>query len=566
MAIIGIDLGTTNSLIAYYKDGEPILIPNVFGEYLTPSVVSMDETGELFVGRIAQERLLSHPAQTASVFKRSMGSKKEYRLGEKSFSSEELSAVVIRKLKEDAEAFLKETVDEAVISVPAYFNDAQRRATKTAGELAGLKVERIVNEPTAAAVAYGLQDQQDYTKYLVFDLGGGTFDVSILEKYNTIMEVRAVAGDNFLGGENFTDVLVDWFLEHHQLDMDSLSPVAQSILRKHADLAKCEFGSARPVTMSCTLDGETYSMALSPGEYQKRAEPLFTRLRLPIKRALSDSSTRLQDVESILLVGGASKLPLVKAFVGKLFGRFPSAHIDPDKVVALGTAVHAAMKARNASIREVVLTDVCPYTLGTNIAVHKPSGFYEPGHFFPIIERNAVIPISRSERLYTVYENQKKITVEILQGESRRVSDNILLGEVNVVVPPNRAGEEAVDIRYTYDINGILEVEVTVVSTGLTKTLVLEKNPGLMTEEEIAEKLEALKELKIHPRDKEENRLLLAKAERLYQEHVGEHRQLLAREILLFESLLDGQDEREIRDYALTFSQLLKDIEGSMST
>jgi len=561
MAMIGIDLGTTNSLVTYFGADGPVVIPNVFGEHLTPSVVSVDENGDVFVGRIAKERLLTHPEQTTSVFKRSMGSKKAYRLGAKTFSPEELSAVVISKLKEDAEAFLGEAVEEAVISVPAYFNDTQRRATKTAGELAGLKTERIVNEPTAAAVAYGLHDRKDYTKYLVFDLGGGTFDVSILEKYHNIMEVRAVAGDNFLGGEDFTEVLIDWFLRHHRLDPDALSPIAHGILYKNAEAAKRAFSDARDVTLSCTLDGESYSLSMPLKEYERRCEMLFARLRSPIKRALSDASIQLRDIESILLVGGATKLPLVRSFVAKLFGQLPAAHIDPDEVVAIGTAVHAAMKQRNASIKEVVLTDVCPYTLGTNVSVYKPSGFYEPGHFYPIIERNSVIPISRSERVYTVHENQKTVTVEVLQGESRRVSDNVLLGELNIAVPQNRAGSEAVDIRYTYDINGILEVEVTVVSTGLTKTLVLEKNPGVMTEAEVAEKLETLKELKVHPRDKDENRLLLAKAERLYEEHVGEDRQLLSREIIQFESLLEKQDERAIRDYAISLAQLLKEIE-----
>jgi len=562
MAIIGIDLGTTNSLAACFREDGPVVIPNVFGEFLTPSVVSVDENGEVFVGRIAKERLLTHPDLTASVFKRSIGSKKQYRLGLKTFTPEELSAVVIRKLKEDAEEFLGEEVDEAVISVPAYFNDAQRRATKTAGELAGLKTERIVNEPTAAAVAYGLHDKKDYTKYLVFDLGGGTFDISILEKYGNVMEVRAVAGDNYLGGEDFTDVLVNWFIQHYELEWSELTPSARGILRKSAEAAKCALGGPKGAGISCALDGHRYNMPVTPEEYEKQCEFLFARLRNPIKRALSDASIQIKDIESILLVGGATKMPLIKNFVTKLFGSFPQAHIDPDQVVAVGTAVHSALKRRDKSIKEIVLTDVCPYTLGTNVVVYRPNGFYESGHFYPIIERNSVIPVSRSERLYTVHDNQKVINVEILQGESRRTEGNVLLGELNVTVPQGRAGQEAVDIRYTYDINGILEVEVTVVSTGLTKTLVLEKNPGAMSETEIAEKLQALSELKVHPRNKDENRLLLARAERLYEENVGDHRQFLSQEILIFESVLDKQDEREIRDHAEKLSQYLKDIEG----
>jgi len=561
MAIIGIDLGTTNSLVAYFRDDGPVVIPNVFGEYLTPSVISVDENGEIFVGRIAKERLLTHPTKTAAVFKRSIGSKKQYQLGTKTFTPEELSAMVIRKLKEDAEEFLGEEVVEAVISVPAYFNDAQRRATKLAGDLAGLKTERIVNEPTAAAVAYGLHDKKDYTKYLVFDLGGGTFDISILEKYNNVMEVRAVAGDNYLGGEDFTDILVNWFLEYNEIDQDTLSPTEQGILRKSAETAKCSLTDAKSVNITCTIKGETYEMEFMLDDYEMRCELLFARLRNPIKRALSDASIQLKDIESILLVGGATKLPLIKNFVTRLFGRFPQAHIDPEQVVAVGVAVHAAMKQRNESIKEVVLTDVCPYTLGTNVVVYKPNGFFESGHFHPIIERNSVIPISRSERLFTVHENQKAITVEILQGESRRTEGNVLLGEINVIVPKNRAGQEAVDIRYTYDINGILEVEVTVVSTGLTKSLVLEKTPGILTEAEIAERLQSLSQLKIHPRDKDENRLLLAKAERLYEENIGEYRSFLSQEIMLFETLLDKQEEREIRDHAEKLSLLLKELE-----
>jgi len=562
MAIIGIDLGTTNSLVAYFKEEGTVVIPNVFGEYLTPSVVSVDENGEVFVGRIAKERLLTHPTMTAAVFKRSVGSKKQYNLGSKTFTPEELSAMIIRKLKEDAEEFLGEEIVEAVISVPAYFNDAQRRSTKMAGELAGLKTERIVNEPTAAAVAYGLHDKKDYTKYLIFDLGGGTFDISILEKYNNIMEVRAVAGDNYLGGEDFTDVLVNWFLEKNDIEYETLSLTEQSILRKNAETVKCSLIDSRSANLSCTIDDELYSMLVTVDDYERHCELLFARLRNPIKRALSDASIQLKDIESILLVGGATKLPLIKNFVTKLFGRFPQAHIDPEQVVAVGVAACAAMKERNKLIKEVVLTDVCPYTLGTNVVVYKANGFMEAGHFHPIIERNSVIPVSRSERLYTVHDNQKAITVEILQGESRRTEGNILLGEINIDVPKGRAGQEAVDIRYTYDINGILEVVVTVVSTGLTKTLVLEKSPGLLTEAEIADRLKELEALKIHPRDKDENRLLLAKAERLYEENIGDYRSFLAQEIMAFEELLDKQDEREIRDYAERFSMLLKELEG----
>ena len=560
MAIIGIDLGTTNSLAAYFPDDHPIIIPNVYNENLTPSVVSMDENGNLFVGKIAKERLISHPKHTVAVFKRNMGSKKEFALGDKSFLPEELSSFVIKKLKEDAELFLGEAVDEAVVSVPAYFNDAQRRATKNAGELAGIKVERIVNEPTAAALAYGLHEKKDYTKYLVFDLGGGTFDVSILEKYNNIMEVRAVAGDNYLGGEDFTDVLTNMFTRINNPGV--LSRIDSAILHNNAEIAKRAFSNAQIVSLNCLLGDKRYEATISIDDYEIECDALLSRMRAPIKRAVSDASISLTDIDAILLVGGATKLPIVKNFVAKLFGRVPAGNINPDEAVALGAAIHSAMKSRHKTISEVVLTDVCPYTLGTSISVYKPNGFYESGHYFPIIERNSVIPVSRVERLYTVYDNQTRILVQILQGESRKADDNVPLGEIEISIPSAAAGKEAVDVRYTYNINGILEAEVTVVSTQMQKTLIIEKNPGVLTKEEIEQKLNALADIKIHQRDKDEYRFLKARGERMYEESIGATRQLLEKELRAFDDMLDTQDDRKIRDSSISLKEKLDQIES----
>ena len=560
MALIGIDLGTTNSLVACFQDSGPIIIPNVYNENLTPSAISIDDDGSIFVGKIAKERMLSHPSRTAAVFKRYMGSKKEFRLGGKTFLPEELSSLVIKKLKEDAELFLGKTVEEAIVSVPAYFNDTQRRATKIAGELAGLKVDRIVNEPTAAAIAYGLHEKKDYTKYLIFDLGGGTFDVSILEKYNNIMEVRAVAGDNYLGGEDFTDALINLFIKKN--DLDELTQTEYAIIHNCAEIAKRAFSDSHIVVMNCVLRNQQYETAIGLDEYGRKCESLFVRLRDPIKRAVSDASINLKDIDSILLVGGASRLQIIRSFVLKLFGRVPVAGINPDEVVALGTAVQSAMKARHEAISEVVLTDVCPYSLGTSVSVYRQSGFYESGHYFPIIERNSVIPISRIERLYTLQDNQTSILVRILQGESRKADDNIPLGEIEISIPRAPAGKEAVDVRYTYNINGILEVEVTVVSTQIKKTLVIEKNPGVLTEDEVKKKLTELSEIKIHPRDKEEYRYLKARGERMYEESIGHTRQVLEKELQAFDDVLDSQEDRKIRDFCVTFRERLDELEA----
>lgn len=564
MAIVGIDLGTTNSLISCYTDNGVVVIDNSFGEKLTPSVVSVDENGQIFVGKIAKERQITHPNDSVSLFKRNMGSKKEYKLGDKNYLPEELSSFIIRSLKEDAEKFLGEEVEEAVISVPAYFNDTQRRATKRAGELAGLKVERLINEPTAAAIAYGLHEKNSNTKFLVFDLGGGTFDVSVLEIYRNIMEVRAVGGDNYLGGEDFTKVLIEIFARENNIELPDERSKEYNIIRKQAEIAKRAFSTERVVQMKAIVEEKEYSLEISINDYEKQCELLLSRLRKPIERALSDAAIKLSEIDTIVLVGGGTKLPIIRTFVSKLFGRLPATNIDPDEVVAMGAGIQAAMKKRDKTLKEIVLTDVCPFTLGTNTSVEKPGGYYESGHFFPIIERNTIIPVSRVERLYTVRDNQKKITVEILQGESRLAKDNILLGELSVVIPPSPKGEQAIDVRYTYDINGILEVEVTVVATGVKKSVVIEKNPGYMSKEEVKERLEELQSIKIHPKDEDANRHLIERGERLYEETIGDYRRLIDEGIRKFEEALDKQDKRIIETEYENLKNLLNDIEGEI--
>lgn len=560
--IIGIDLGTTNSLVSYFtKDGAKV-IPNRLGEHLTPSVVSIDNNDNVYVGKIAKERKISFPDLTADVFKRSMGSNKVYKLGNKEYKPEELSAMVIRSLKEDAEEYLGEIIEEAVISVPAYFNDSQRKATKIAGRLAGLKVERIINEPTAAAVAYGLHQKKLNTKFLVFDLGGGTFDVSILELYKNIMEVRAVAGDNYLGGEDFTEVLLNIFIKRNNIDLESLPKKTLSHMKKQAELCKISFSTQNKSSMKCKINDEVIECEIDVDEYEKACQLLLERIRKPIERSLRDAKIKVKDIDEIILVGGGTKLKIVRNFVSKLFGRLPNTSINPDEVVAICAAVQAAMKERNEEIKDVVLTDVCPYTLGTEVVREGYGGRFEGGHFCPIIERNTVIPVSKTERLYTVYNNQTKVTVEVLQGESRFSKNNIYLGEITVSVPRGKAGEEAIDVTYTYDINSILEVEVKIVSTGEKKKIIIQKSEGTMSEEEIKERFKELEYLKIHPRDKEKNKLLLSRAERVYEESLGNDRREVEAKIEKFERALDKQEEKEINEVADELKVLLDEIEN----
>lgn len=544
--IIGIDLGTTNSLVAYYSEEGAKIIPNRLGKNLTPSVVSIDKNDTIYVGEIAKERLLLYPNETAAVFKRDMGSGKKFNLGNKEFTAEELSSFILKTLKEDAEEFLGQEITEAVISVPAYFNDIRRKATQKAGEMAGLKVERIISEPTASALAYQLNEKNEDAKSIVFDLGGGTFDVSILEFFDSILEVRAVAGDNFLGGEDFTQVLYEMFLKHHKLEEKNLDHKTTLLIQEQAEQAKMQFSGKKRVNMACVINDEKLTYTISTEMYEKACEELFEKIRKPIKRSLSDANLKLSDIENVIMIGGATKLTIIYKFVSKLFKRIPYTHINPDEAVALGTAIQAAMKERHKDVKEVILTDVCPFTLGTEVVRQIGEGKYEDGYFCPIIERNTVIPASRTERVYTVHDDQTELCINILQGEHRFAKFNVLLGKMLIEIPKNKAGEEAIDITYTYDINSILEVEAVVVSTKKVHSQIIKGQTIDMDDEAIAARLKELAYLKIPPREQEANKLIITKAERLYSESTGEIRRRIEHELLKFDIALNSQNKSKI--------------------
>ena len=559
--IIGIDLGTTNSLACYFDKNQTKMIPNRLGENLTPSVVSIDEDDNIYVGKIAKERKILYPDMTADVFKRSMGTNKEFVLGDKKFKAEELSSFVLKSLKEDAEVYLQTKVEEAIISVPAYFNDDQRKATKKAGELAGLKVNRIINEPTAAAIAYGIDKRDENTRFLVFDLGGGTFDISILEKFKNIMEVRAVAGDNFIGGEDFTEVLYRLFVNKVGIDEEKLDKKTISRIRKQCEKAKLEFSNKKTVNIKCNIEDVTYETSVNIDDYEKSCELLLTKIRKPIERSLKDAKIKLNQIDEIILIGGATRLPIIRKFVGKIFGRLPNTSVNPDEAVAIGAALQAAMKERNECIKDIVLTDVCPFSLGTEVSVKTMNNKRESGYFCPIIERNTVIPVSRTETFYTAYDNQTRVVVEILQGESRLARNNLKLGEIAVIVPKGPEGSESIDVTYTYDINSILEVIVKVNSTGEKKKVIIQKGNEKISEEEIKARFEELSYLKIHPRDQEKNKELLFRGERMYEEFTGEDRQIIGNAIMQFESVLDKQDSILIEQARDEFKRVLDEIE-----
>jgi molecular chaperone HscC len=546
--IVGIDLGTSNSLLAVFRGGEPVLVPNALGSVLTPSAVSMTEDGTIVVGEAARDRAITHPDRTALAFKRAMGTNRNFMLGRRAFRAEELSALVLAALKADAEAMFGEPVTEAVVTVPAYFSDGQRQATRVAAQLAGLNVRRLLNEPTAAALAYGLlENDDDEAKLLILDLGGGTFDVSIIEKFEGIVEVRATAGDNFLGGEDFVDAIVAEFLRVAG-DVPELAgndgAALQAQIRRRAELLKREASSQHMASLNMTIGGRQIDLTLSEGELTELYAPLLARLRGPIQRAMLDSRLTPGDISAVILAGGATRMPDVRRMAARLFGRMPIANIDPDEIVARGAAIYAALLSRDAAFEEVVVTDVAPYTMGIEVA-SDVKGTPVTGLFSPIISRNTPIPVSRVQTYTTMKLGQTLVNVEVFQGESRLVRDNIRLGTIPVTVPRNIKDNESFDVRFTYDRDGILEVEVTMHSTQRTWRDVFQNQAGSMTQEEIEQRLQQLAALKTHPRDQAENVAALARADRIFQEHIGA-RAAIQDYSGRFSLALEQQDPREI--------------------
>lgn len=558
MAIIGIDLGTTNSACGLWTDDGVTLIPNRLGEVLTPSVVGVDKNGEIIVGRTARQRLINHSDRTVAAFKRLMGTDHKVKLGKQAFTATELSSLVLRSLKEDAETFLGEPVTEAVISVPAYFNDNQRHATKLAAELAGLKVERLINEPTAAAIAYGLHEKQEGL-FLILDLGGGTFDVSLLEFFDGIMEVHASAGDNFLGGEDFVDAMVDDVLREHRLSRDDLKPLTLQNLYLQMESAKRKLG---PTDLVLTLDlgGKTVEHVVTADWFARISTPLLLRAKHPIERAIRDAGLHPSKIDDVVLVGGSTRLAIFRSTVGKMFGRLPSCHLDPDTVVAMGAAIQAGLMMRDEALDDVVLTDVCPYTLGTGVINEDNPRL--GAYFLPIIERNCVVPVSIVKDVCTAHDNQTELTIKVYQGENRLVEKNVYLGELSVQVPPAPRGQESVDVRYSYDMNGLLEVDVTVHSTGKNYNQLIEHTPGALSEADKQKALAKLSELKFHPRDGEDNRALLARGERLYESSLGDRRDYIADVMKQFERALERQNPAEIAKVQKQVKDVLAQMES----
>ena len=561
--IIGIDLGTTNSAVGVFRNGKAELIPNSLGHVLTPSAVSVDETsGEVMVGLAARERQSTHPRHTATAFKRYMGANRATPLGKRDFTAEELSALVLGRLKADAEAYLGEPVRGG--HHRAYFNDKQRKATRRAGELAGLRVERLLNEPTAAALAYGIHELGNESRFLVFDLGGGTFDVSVLEIFEGVIEVRASTGDNRLGGEDFNDVLIEEFRRTAGKDIsekDRADPTLRERIRVAAERTRRALTEGSSATMSIVWKDQAIERQISTEEFEILCTGLLNRLRDPVLRSLRDAGIRSEDLSEIILVGGSTRMPVVRKAITRMFGRFPANAVNPDEAVALGAAVQAGLKSRDVALKEVVMTDVCPYSLGVEVAERGPGGRIIDGIFSPIIERNTVIPASRTQNYAPMRDHQRELILRIYQGESRHVVDNVHLGEIKVPLAGGRAEDGATDVRFTYDINGLLEVDVTVMKTGETRQLMI-VDDDVAAAPDFEKRRAALAALKQHPRDSDAVKTVLARGHRCYEDALGETRQFLGDQITRFELVVEGQDPREIEHAIGQLTTVLDQFEG----
>jgi molecular chaperone HscC len=381
-----------------------------------------------------------------------------------------------------------------------------------------------------------------------------------------VMEVRASAGDNFLGGEDFVTMMVDAFLARSglskALDGRELNGQQRQRLRDEAERAKRTLSDAQSARMSLALDGLEHTWELDEDMLAKLCEPLIQRLRQPVERALRDATIRASDLDAVVLAGGATRMPIVRKLVSRMFGRFPNIHLDPDQAIALGAAVQAGLKMRDAALDEIVMTDVAPYSMGIGIARQVGPQQYESGHYLPIIDRNSVVPVSRVKEIATIHDNQKALNVQIYQGEARMVSDNVFLGTIEFPVPPKKAGEVSAEVRFTYDISGVLEAEITVAASGDKHKLVITENAGVMTPEQIEQRLGELAALKIHPRDQIENRTLVAEADRLYETLLGNARDLLAQHIAWFQATLNKQNPAEIRRARDTLKELMQHLDG----
>lgn len=522
MAVIGIDLGTTNSLGAYWKDGAVHLIPMEGGSALLPSVVGYVEGEGFLVGAAARERLIPHSEDTAASFKRFMGTAKEYCLGGRAYTPMELSAMVLEQIKRNAEFFLKEEIDEAVITVPAYFNDKQRSDTKKAAQIAGIKVDRLINEPSAAALAYRREFGEEDRTLIVFDFGGGTLDLSYVECFDNVIEIIAVAGDNHLGGDDIDQAVLEYFCRENGLTVEELAKEDQAKLKKLSENAKCALTEQENVVMELAADGRICKALLDEDRLFEICMPLFGRIKQLFVHILEDAGSRVSEIDDLIMVGGSSKLGVMKRFLRELLGKEPVVLGETDCVVAFGAGVYAGIRQRREEIRDMLLTDVCPFTLG--IGVNNKAN-RDKNILTPMIERNSTLPASRKDRFVTANDYQKEIRIRVYQGEEYYVDDDVFLGELSIEVAQKPAGQAWVEVQFTYDINGILHVTAENEMGDYRQILLANQT---LSEEELERYTREMGKIMLPPVQQPQNQEMLSCFLDYYEKSTGQRREMVA--------------------------------------
>ncbi len=560
MTILGVDLGTTNSLAVVYKEGKPVLIPNAFGEYITPSAVSILD-GKIVVGKLAKERLITHPECSASLFKRNMGTDVTYTLDKKEYDAATLSSFIVKQLIEDAQNYLHEEISEVVISVPAYFNARQRQDTKRIGELLGVKVERLINEPSAAAIACHMDDE--YETFVVFDFGGGTLDVSVVDCFENVISINAISGNNHLGGTDFDRAMTEYFCFKNGLNYNVLdSSFQQSILRA-CEQAKIRLSTQSVVEVSLVHLNKNYNCIFDENVLFNTTHSLLESCKNVIGKAVKDSGFSASELDSLILVGGSSKMPVLQHYLSDALNIPVLKEENMDSLVALGLGKYIGIKQRDENIKDVVVTDICPFSLSTS-TYNEQNPDLELSTV--LIPKNSVLPTSKKLTLRTVHKGQTKVNISVFQGQAMYAKENLFLGQAFIHVPRNMHDYESFDLIYSYDMNSMLYVEAIVHST--KKHYIFRVSKGDVLEKvDASVRLDSIKEVSLALYQNNEVDALLARIERIYQEVDDETQDYLMRLHAEFtkdmETLINNIQKRKRLINQVT--QILNQIEESQN-
>ncbi len=560
MTILGVDLGTTNSLAVVYKEGKPVLIPNAYGEYVTPSAVSILD-GKIVVGKLAKERLITHPECSASLFKLNMGTDVTYTLDKKEYDSATLSSFILKQLIEDAQNYLHESIDEVVISVPAYFNARQRQDTKRIGELLGIKVERLINEPSAAAIVCHMDDE--YETFVVFDFGGGTLDVSVVDCFENVISINAISGNNHLGGTDFDRAMAEYFCFKNGLNYNVLDLSFQQSILRACEQAKIKLSTQSVAEVSLVHLNKNYNCIFDENVLFNTTHSLLESCKNVIGKAVKDSGFSASELDSLILVGSSSKMPVLQHYLSDALNIPVLKEENMDSLVALGLGKYIGIKQRDENIKDVVVTDICPFSLSTSTYNEQNPGLELSTVLIP---KNSVLPTSKKMTLRTVHKGQTKVNISVFQGQAMYAKENLFLGQAFIHVPRNMHDYESFDLIYSYDINSMLYVEAIVHSTQehyifrVSKGDVLEKVDASV-------RLDSIKEVSLALYQNNEVDALLARIERIYQEVDEETQDYLMRLHSEFtkdmETLINNIQKR--KRLINQVSQILNQIEESQN-